>query len=86
MNHLIALAHICDAELYYIFNIGKNTTDADLIQELKQMSIKMKDSLDGCRFRDKNKNCSSVFRPILTEDGFCFTFNSLNSQDIYSGE
>lgn len=85
MNKLIALSHICDKETFKIFGIGKNFTDSILIQTIYEMAIKLKDSLNDCEWRKITK-CSSLFRPILTEDGICFTFNSLNSRDIYSEE
>lgn len=84
MDHLIALTHICDFKAFGLFGIGKNTTDADLIREMNKISIKLNDSLVECKWRSEYEDCSKHFQPILTEDGICFTFNSLNSRDIYS--
>lgn len=86
MDHLIALTHICDSETFAGFGIGKNITDADLIREMDYISIKLNDSLHYCEWHSdsKSKHCPELFQPILTEEGFCFTFNALNSRDIYS--
>lgn len=84
MERLEALIQICDAETFEGFVDSKNTTDASIVQTLHDMSLKLNDSIEDCKWRNKNKKCSELFRPILTEDGICFTFNSLNSQDIYT--
>lgn len=85
MDHLIALTHICDSSTFEGFGIGKNVTDPGaLIRELNLMAIKMNESLHECKWRGKERSCLRMFRRILTEDGICFTFNALNSQDIYS--
>lgn len=84
MDRLIALIHICDADTFEGFGVGKNFTDASMVQTLYEISIRLSDSLKDCEWRNKNMNCKDLFRPILTEDGICFTFNSLNSRDIYS--
>lgn len=81
IRQLAALIQICGGESRDIFNLGKNITD----QTLNDMSIKLNESLYGCSWR-KNNECSYLFSSILTEDGFCFTFNSLNSRDIYTDE
>lgn len=84
MEHLIALSHICDLKTFGGFEVGKNFTDAVLIQQINDISIKLNDSLHYCNWHYKDKKCFELFRPILTEEGICFTFNSLNSRDIYS--
>lgn len=33
-----------------------------------------------------DKNCVKYITPVLTDDGLCFTFNALNSHDIYTDE
>lgn len=67
------------------FDFGNSFTDASVVQTLKDMSINLHEFMDECIWQ-KCRNCSNFFQPILTEDGFCFTFNSLNSQDIYSNK
>lgn len=87
MERLEALMQICDSDSFgfYSYFIGKNITNSSIVQTLNGMAIKMGDSIFACKWR-KNKNCSNLFKPILTEDGICFTFNSLNSHDIYTDE
>lgn len=84
MERLEALTQICDAETFEGFLDYKNIADASIVQTLDDMSLKLNDSLEDCKWRNKIKKCSELFRRIVTEDGICFTFNSLNSQDIYT--
>lgn len=81
MKQMEALLQTCGTEIP--FDFGNNFTDASVIQTLKYMSINLHEFMDVCIWQ-KYRNCSNFFQPILTEDGFCFTFNSLNSRDIYT--
>ena len=44
--------------------------------------------LTNCHWRDKTQSFSCYTRttPILTDEGPCFTFNALNSHDMYTNE
>lgn len=37
-----------------------------------------------CGWESEWRQCNTTFRKILTEEGVCFTFNMLNSVDIYT--
>lgn len=64
----------------------ENTTDESLLHTIYDMSIKLQSVMMLCAWRNNMIPCSQNFRTILTEEGICFTFNSLNSEDIYSKE
>lgn len=87
MKNLEVLLQICDLQAFTEFHYsGENMTNASIVRTLYDMSIKIEDSMLDCKWRSKKTSCESLFRPILTEEGFCFTFNSLNSRDIYTEE
>lgn len=41
------------------------------------------ESLLDCKFRNKEQLCEDLFQDIITEDGLCFTFNSLTREDMF---
>lgn len=40
------------------------------------VAINVDEVFTQCKFREEIKNCSEIFRPIYSERGFCFSFNS----------
>lgn len=88
LEQLEALIQVCDSTMFKRFHLGGNFSDPSIIKTLYEISVKIDQSMDGvpCEWRGNSTPCEELFQPILTEDGFCFTFNSLNSQDIYTDE
>lgn len=86
LKRLEVLIQICDMFTFAEFNLGEMISDASIVDTLFDMSIKMENSMRDCEWRSERIACRNLFRPILTEDGFCFIFNSLNSRDIYTDE
>lgn len=86
MKRLEALVQICDLYTFKEFKFGEDIGDATIAETLYDISIKLADSIYDCEWRSKKCNSQTFFRPIMTEDGVCFTSNSLNSQDIYTEE
>nr|XP_034834374.1 pickpocket protein 28-like [Maniola hyperantus] len=39
-----------------------------------------------CRWKGKLTSCNSMFTPILTEEGMCFTFNTIGPEDLFRYE
>lgn len=56
------------------------------VKRFLDLAPTLEDTLVFCRFRDQTTNCSELFDPIVTEDGLCYTFNTLNSIDVRSHE
>lgn len=44
----------------------------------------MSQSLIGCVFRTYNGDCNEIFQEIVTDDGLCFTFNSLTPDALFA--
>lgn len=76
---------ICDPTLslemraHYIDNF----TDGDAFNEIVQhLAPTFDDTMVLCKFFHRWSNCRDLLFPILTEEGLCFTFNSMRTFDI----
>ncbi|XP_071443231.1 pickpocket protein 28-like [Hetaerina americana] len=60
------------------------TTDTSLIQFFQEAAPPC-DDLFYCEWKGQYENCCGyLFRPILTEEGVCYTFNMLATSQIFS--
>jgi Amiloride-sensitive sodium channel len=42
--------------------------------------------ITSCKWRNNEMNSSDLFTEIATEEGFCYTFNMLNFQDLFKDD
>lgn len=85
MTRLNAMAHICPM-LPHLATYKDNFTDETIYDTIQDIAPKIRQSVDRCHWQYRFKNCSELFVPVFTEDGLCFTFNALNSNEIYTDE
>lgn len=80
-------------EFYFVFkNIIRTSfqinslMDESIYNVIEGMALSFDDVMYRCWWQNKIRNCSKYFLPVFTEDGFCFTFNALNSHEMYTNE
>lgn len=81
-----AVIQLCDAHTVDNFKIGTAHTNGTLFDIIKDIAPTYNDTMFYCKWRNEDNFCDAFFRPILTEEGVCYTFNALNSRDIYKKE
>lgn len=59
-------------------------TDDLVIKTMVDISLTQNGTILRCNWRNYLEECYDQFHPILTDDGICYTFNALNSYDLYT--
>lgn len=82
-----AVLQLCDAHIAVDnFNIGNNFTNSEFFDVIKEVAPTYNDTMFFCKWRNEVNFCDAFFRTTMTEEGVCYTFNALNSRDIYTDE
>ncbi|XP_055305980.1 pickpocket protein 28-like [Sitodiplosis mosellana] len=82
---LNSLAHLCE-HLSDTYNFQDEFTGEWIYDIFSDMAPSLHHTLNHCTWQDKDRPCGEIFVPVLTENGLCFTFNSINSHEIYTAD
>ncbi|XP_058837402.1 pickpocket protein 28-like [Topomyia yanbarensis] len=80
-NRLRAVAQVCDAHIFHNMSLGQEF-DRDCVDWLRNGSVSASEMLMFCNWRNNPGYCDDFFTETLTEEGFCYTFNSLGADDL----
>lgn len=84
LQGLEAVAQICDPHLFLNAGpINSGLKDADIVPLLKSMAISLNETTLFCKWRNSILPCEEYFTEIITEEGFCYTFNALKFSDMF---
>nr|XP_053610910.1 pickpocket protein 28-like [Plodia interpunctella] len=80
------LTLVCDDHLAFPGGrkFGNGTVS---VSNLKKVSQNLSEAFFACKWKDIPKQtCEDLFSPILTEEGICYTFNTLRAEEIFRME
>lgn len=84
---LEAVAQVCDLHLLSNITSFDNVLESnDIISTLKQINVWQNDSLLLCNWGGDIQDCSEVVDEVITEEGVCYSFNILNSGELFKIE
>lgn len=82
---MIAVLQVCSDSV----NKGLNETDEynftgpEIFEIIHEVAPSFNETLVDCKFQNKQELCRDYFQQVITEEGLCYTFNSLDPSDIY---
>lgn len=79
-----AAIQICNVETpnFKFKKIGSELRGGDIVSEVENISVKLTDTMLSCSWRGFPEECNELFTEIITEEGFCFTFNMLDLSEL----
>lgn len=80
------LLHVCDPQLMKSFNFTKSIihdNGDEFLIHLEELLYSLDESMFLCKWRDKYEGCDKIFNEVITDQGVCFTFNTLDHNALF---
>ncbi|XP_072944671.1 pickpocket protein 28-like [Epargyreus clarus] len=80
------VAMVCDDHLAP--ETGRKFSPGNVtIDNIKRLSANLRELFFGCKWQGELlDNCEALFSPIITEEGLCYTFNTLGADQLFRTE
>lgn len=81
IERIKAVYQLCDDN--FVEPLGQNFTDDSFLTTIRDVGLRLNDSISLCKWHGNIHECDKIYKPNIAEDGLCYTFNVLNSRQIY---
>lgn len=86
LKNLEALAQVCDPHLFGNFSVDSGLELDEIVPLLQMMKMPLNETTLFCKWRNNVQLCENYFTEILTEEGYCYTFNVLRAEELFREE
>lgn len=86
LRNLEAVSQTCDLHLFNGDFLNSGLKAKEIVPLLKSITVSLNETTLFCRWRNSINECSEYFTEILTEEGFCYTFNVLDASEMFKQE
>lgn len=87
MMRMETVLQLCnDDHPSHVLNLTTLHMNRTAIDIMREVAPPQKKTIPYCSWRDQTEMCDGLFQRVITEEGVCYTFNALNSEEIYTDE
>ncbi|XP_052861434.1 pickpocket protein 28-like [Anopheles cruzii] len=88
---LRALSHVCSTvmrnnENYSTGTAADTVSENDVVPELMKISLPQDDLFRACMWSFNFRPCQSLWARKVTENGICYSFNTLSGEELYTDD
>lgn len=85
---MMLMQQVCILDIYDLNATNPTFDDAastvNIMQKLREIAPKINSTMFRCTYRSYDLPCKDLFSEVMTDVGLCFSFNMLNSRELYS--
>lgn len=81
-----AVTQVCEAHLHDVEFGYEKRKGIEIIDSLSEVGPLFDETYLDCKWRNSPVKCKEIFHKFVTEDGVCYSFNSLSPAEIFRAE